>query len=163
MSQQSRSTNADHRDVNERDPGRRLAAAHELGHYYAFRAGGFDCTPPRISGHGRAVSGEVTAEVVCKTRAQMRAYVIAILAGRAAGQLWAAQPGETARQTRSQCSIDEALARDALRHALARGMSRNSLYRDARTFVRRHWPRIVRHVPELARTGRITTREVNAA
>lgn len=151
-------------DSSERDPERRLAAAHELGHWFGFRAAGIDCAPPRVTGHGPHASGYVTTgQVVCKTPTQARAYAIAILAGPAAGQLWSELPDETAHQTSGQCSVDEAHARHVLRHPLTRGMTRGGLYREARGLIRRNWPHITRLVPRLARTGRITTSEVTTA
>jgi hypothetical protein len=151
-------------DLNERDPERRLAAAHELGHWFGFRAAGIGCTPPRVTGRGPSASGYVTTDtVVCETPSQIRAYIVAILAGRAAGQMWSELPDENARQSGGQCGIDETDVRHALRHRLAHGMTRAALYREAGQLVRRHWPQITRLVPRLARTGRITAREATAA
>lgn len=142
---------------DEADPERRLAAAHELGHWFGFRAAGIECTPPRVTGRGSSASGYVeTGQIVCRTPDEARAYIVAILAGPAAGQMWSDLPDETARQTSGQCEVDESLAREVLRHELGAGMTRAGLYRVARNLVRRHRDHIVRLVPGLARTGRIT-------
>lgn len=135
------------------DGWRRLAAAHELGHYYACRDAGYAVHPPIIRGNGSAVSGfTYSDQVTCKTKEEMLAYIVSHLAGPVAGERWGKQTGEI-DQKNYQCRQDIRAVNRAMRELLAEDITRSELRRATERLVNRRWGDITRDVPQLARHG----------
>jgi hypothetical protein len=149
------SATPDHPGSRNEDPQRLRAAAHELGHAIAWHLTGTTPTAIRVVGRGERAYGFVSVQAEIHTVDDARAYLAGILAGREAGMRWCEENG--LRHHEHTCLSDLAAFRQQRRdYDLCRRVSRADARALARRIVARHWPRIVRLAPRLARAGRLT-------
>ncbi|MGH3097926.1 MAG: hypothetical protein ACRDMV_18240 [Streptosporangiales bacterium] len=141
------------------DRDRLVAAAHELAHYLIFHEAGIRISEVRVSGRGDHASGYVAVDQSKFDGPQARALLIGTLAGRQGDLRWCDEMGWT-HHPEYTCATDMRLYRKdyreirKARHDLqVKGITDGQLRVEARRQVRRHWSRIVRLTPKLARRG----------
>lgn len=140
--------------VNDTDPMRLCVAAHELGHYLAWRTAEIEVKCIRIDGRGRNAHGLVqTSHRRLRDPKQTRGYLVGLLAGRSAGKRWSELNDLEFDEYPS--SYDMQVYRRLHKHAWVSGLTDRELQVEASRFVRANWARIERLAPELARRGRL--------
>lgn len=140
--------------MDDLDPDRLSAAAHELGHAIVWREANVDLGALRVVGHGHQAHGYVEVRPrPARNDAEVRAYLAGLLGGREAEIRWCEENG--VRFHERTCRTD--LADFHRQHRqLGPRASKGQVRADARGIVRANWRLIVRLAPRLARTGRIT-------
>lgn len=132
------------------------AAAHELGHVAGFRAAQIAIQEVRVGRDASWVLVDHTEErAALRDPARARGYLIGILAGRSAQVRWCEERGRVPND--SSWGGDLTLVAKLRRRSLAtKGLTHGELSRAADALVRVRWPWIVRNVPKLARSGRLS-------
>lgn len=139
------------------DVERHVVAAHELGHAFAFREAGQTISEIRVLGHGANVEGytELNNPVIIGVE-QGFAFLVGILAGRAAGERWC-EIHDYTRPGPAACRTDRRLYVKVCReHPELRPFTASQVRASARKLVRARWRQIERLGPRLALRGTVT-------
>jgi hypothetical protein len=141
------------------DPWRLAAAAHELGHLVCFRAANIQVTEIVVRGHGERVSGHVWVPAQPLPDKSVRLYLSANLAGRAADLRWCDEVGMKPLPERT-CADDWNGFRKH-RRELGTPHWQSTHQSDARRVVAAHWALICRWAPKLARRGSLPVNAIS--
>jgi hypothetical protein len=142
----------------ELDPRRRAIGAHELGHALAWHSVGLEVHSITVRGRGGSVDGTVSIDTDKPYRdaAQVRGYVVGILAGTEAGIRWCEETGDMSLSDHARgCKVDMALFRKHRKNPCVANVSERELRNEARAVVRAHWNRLTALVPKLAARGSV--------
>lgn len=141
------------------DQHRLAAAAHEIGHTLAWEAAGIRVREVRLTGRGRRTGGyATTGRVEVRSRRQAHLYVVGILAGQAAQDLWCR--AYRIRCTTLSCADDQEAFERHRAHEWLTSTPDETFWRDADTYVQQAWPLIAEYAPVLADRGRLTGRDL---
>lgn len=136
------------------DTQRLRVAAHELGHFLAWQQADMQITDVWVRGHGPDATGRVELSGRgCRDATQAHAYLVGLLAGRAADKRWCAQHDLEHDPAHSRGDLRE--FRHQRRHPWVRDLSDADLAADADHLVRAEWRHIERLTPALARQGHL--------
>lgn len=136
------------------DPQRLRVAAHELAHYFGYLAANLDIVHVKVWDYGTRAAGNVTTvERDPDNPGEYRAYLVGLLAGREADQLWCARNG--LRYSDHTSTEDRSLFKKYRRDEWARGVSDAAFRAQARRLVLVNWRQITRLTPGLAEHGQI--------
>lgn len=140
-----------------KDVERHVVAAHELGHALAFREAGQTISEIRVMGHGASVEGYTDlSNSVINGIEQGVAFLVAILAGRAAGERWC-EINDYTRPGPAACRTDRRLyAKVRREHPELAPFTTAKVMPRARKLVRARWRQIERLGPRLAARGTVT-------
>lgn len=138
------------------DPWRLCCAAHELGHAIVWTGAGLPIAEICVTGRGANVEGYTQlGKYRMRDQDQALLFQVGLMAGWAAGDLWARHhPAVT--QPRSANAHDDRAFRRYQRQALwVRGYSMREARHEAARLARAAWPQIARLAPRLAQRGTV--------
>lgn len=137
---------------NPEDPHQLRIAVHELGHAWAWQAGGLQIRSVTHTGS----DGDCHVRYY-PTPEQLHAFAVGCWAGYEAEDRWL-RTHRRGRASRGNASHDLREFRGAVRELRELGitLTETQARAQARTLITRHWTQITRTAPDLIRRGRIT-------
>jgi hypothetical protein len=140
--------------MSDIDPQRLCVAAHELGHYIAWRKAGIRIKSIRVAGTGTSVAGNVhIGRQKLGSPKQAHAYLVGILAGPEADQRWCQHNGLTVHQHTWAADMDSFA--ECRKHEWTRRTPDIEFRAAARRLVAANWREVVRLAPQLAQRGHL--------